>query len=117
MYPDALGTLRNLKEQGCRVQVLSDIHFDIRPLLLDQGAGGFIDDYVLSFEHGVQKPEAAIFELALDRLDVAPSRALMVGDRSTHDGAAAESGITSLLLPRISTPSHRNLSVVSLLVG
>lgn len=117
LYPDALATLQTLKEQGCRIQVLSDIHFDIRPLLENQGAGEFIDDYVLSFEHGIQKPDAEIFELALARLEVPPSRALMVGDRSTHDGAATESGITSLLLPRIGTPDHRNLSIVSLLVG
>ncbi|WP_082000053.1 HAD family hydrolase [Arthrobacter sp. PAMC 25486] len=117
LYPDALATLRTLKKQGCRIQVLSDIHFDIRPLLEDQGAGEFIDDYVLSFEHGIQKPEAEIFELALARLEVAPNRALMVGDRATHDGAATESGITSLLLPRIRTPDNRNLSIVNLLVG
>lgn len=117
LYPDALATLQTLKEQGCRIQVLSDIHFDIRPLLKNQGAGEFIDDYVLSFEHGIQKPDAEIFELALARLEVQPSRALMVGDRSTHDGAATESGITSLLLPRIGTPDQRNLSIVSLLVG
>ncbi len=117
LYSDSLQTLRTLKEKGCRVQVLSDIHFDIRPLLVDQGAGEFIDDYVLSFEQGMQKPESCIFELALARLKLAPDRALMVGDRSTHDGAATESGITSLLLPRIDSPGVRNLSLVNLLVG
>lgn len=36
LYPDALPALRRLKELGCRTMVLSDIHFDIRPLLKEQ---------------------------------------------------------------------------------
>lgn len=88
MYPDAVPVLAQLSSLGCRIIVLSDIHFDIRPLLIAQGAGRFIDDYVLSFEHGVQKPDPRIFELALGRSGLDRGRTLMVGDRSTHDGAA-----------------------------
>ncbi len=67
IYPDAVPVLAQLASLGCCVIVLSDIHFDIRPLLAVQGAGQYIDDYVLSFEHGVQKPDPKIFELALQR--------------------------------------------------
>lgn len=116
LYPDARPTLQELKAQGCRILVLSDIHFNIRELLVDQGVGQYIDDYVLSFEHGVQKPDPKIFALALDRLGLPADRVLMVGDRSTHDGAAAESGIVSLLLPRITTSTTRGLSLVNTLV-
>lgn len=116
-YPDAVSVLAHLKFLGCRIVVLSDIHFDIRPLLMDQGAGRFIDDYVLSFEHGVQKPDPQIFDIALERSAVDRSRTLMVGDRSTHDGAATEHGITTLLLPPMASFGPRGLDLVSSLVG
>ena len=116
LYPDALPTLGKLRELGCRIAVLSDIHFDIRPLLKEQGAGALIEDYVLSYEHGVQKPDPRIFELALARLELPAHRVLMVGDRSTHDGAAAECGMATLLLPRLSAFGRRGLSLAENLV-
>lgn len=116
LYPDALPTLRGLKKLGCSVTVLSDIHFDIRPLLKEQGADEYIDDYVLSFEHGIQKPDPRIFELALRRSNLAAERALMVGDRPTHDGAASACGVVTLLLPGSAALGVRGLSLVEALV-
>lgn len=116
IYPDAVPVLAWLASVGCRIIVLSDIHFDIRPLLTAQGAAQYIDDYVLSFEHGVQKPDPGIFELALRRSALDRDRTLMVGDRSTHDGAATEIGVTTLLLPPLVCFGSRGLSLVSSLV-
>lgn len=116
LYADVIPTLQELRAQGCKILVLSDIHFNIRELLAGQGVGQYIDAYVLSFEHGIQKPDPKIFALALDRLGMPADRVLMVGDRSTHDGAATESGIVSLLLPRITTSTTRGLSLVNMLV-
>lgn len=116
LFPDVLAVLEDLRAQGCRLIVLSDIHFDIRPLLTRQGAGRFIDDYVLSFEQGVQKPDPRMFEFALQLSGCARERTLMVGDRSTHDGAAAECGITTLVLPPLPTFGPRGLSMVRSLV-
>ncbi len=115
-YPDAIPVLAQLASLGCRITVLSDIHFDIRPLLTSQGTGQYIDDYVLSFEHGVQKPDPRIFELALGRSASDRNRTLMVGDRSTHDGPAAEAGITTLLFPPLTSFGPRGLSLVTSLV-
>ncbi|THJ66568.1 HAD family hydrolase [Arthrobacter echini] len=115
-YPDAARTLGRLTSVGCRIIVLSDIHFDIRPLLVSQGLGQYVDDCVLSFEHGVQKPDPRIFELTLERSALTRGRTLMVGDRSTHDGAATESGITTLLLPPLEAFGPRGLSLVSSLI-
>lgn len=115
LYPDVLPIMEHLRGIGCRVIILSDIHFDIRPLLRAQGVGPFIDDYVLSYEHGVQKPDPRIFELALERSGLSRDRTLMVGDRSTHDGAATESGITTLLLPPLEFFGPRGLSLVTAL--
>jgi FMN phosphatase YigB (HAD superfamily) len=71
-----------------------------------------VDCFVLSFEHGVQKPDPRIFGVALDGLGVEPANALMVGDRASHDGAAVELGIPTLLVPPLTTTSQQRLSMV-----
>ncbi|PPB51061.1 hypothetical protein C4K88_03285 [Arthrobacter pityocampae] len=116
IYPDAVPVLERLAAAGCRIVVLSDIHFDIRPLLSAQGAGHYIDDYVLFFEHGVQKPDPEIFEVALRRSASDRSRTLMVGDRWTHDGAATDMGLTTLLFPPLTSFGPRGLDLVNALV-
>jgi len=53
-----------------------------------------VEDYcrviVTSEEVGVEKPEAAMFERALGRLDVSADRAVMVGDSDSGDVAGAK---------------------------
>jgi HAD superfamily hydrolase (TIGR01549 family) len=45
----------------------------------------FISTCLCSFELGVEKPDPAIFELALDRAGCAASQAVMIGDRLDND--------------------------------
>ena len=118
LYPDAEPVLRDLKTRGIAVAVVSDFHVDLRPMLAAEGVAALCDVCVVSAEHGVQKPDARIFGLALERLDVPASRALMVGDRASHDGGAADAGITTLILPP--PPPElvpRGLDAVTRLVG
>ncbi|GAA2790200.1 hypothetical protein GCM10010441_14210 [Kitasatospora paracochleata] len=109
---DVAPTLMALKAAGLKVAVVSDIHVDIRPAFLKAGLDTYVDDYVLSFEHGTCKPDPAIFRTALDRLGVQPSEALMVGDRSGHDGAAVEAGVTTLLVPPLTDVAEKRLHLV-----
>ncbi|MEU0688450.1 HAD family hydrolase [Streptomyces uncialis] len=55
------------------------------------------DAVVLSEEHGVRKPDAAIFRLVLDKLDVPADRCLFVDDSEPTLAAAHRLGITPLL--------------------
>jgi HAD superfamily hydrolase (TIGR01509 family) len=98
-FPDVPEVLSALHARGCGVAVVSDIHVDLRPEFAAAGIDGCVDAFVLSFEHGVQKPDRRIFQLALDALGVEPADALMVGDRETHDGGAIKAGIETWLLP------------------
>jgi len=97
-FPDAAPVLRALHDNGVRIAVVSDIHYDIRAHFHRHDLDAYVDAYVLSFEHGVQKPDAEIYTRALDALGVPAARALMVGDRASHDGAAAALGIASYIL-------------------
>jgi len=114
---DVAATLTALHEAGLRLAVLSDIHFDLRPAFRAAGLAGAIDVFVLSFEHGLQKPDPALFQYALAALGTQADETLMVGDRARPDGPAVEQGITTLLLPPLQHPGQRRLHHVLALTG
>jgi len=99
VYAEVPNVLGALAERGVRIVVISDIHVNLRDHARLAGVDDLIDGWVLSFEHGVQKPDPRIYELALEAALVEPAEALMVGDRHTADGAASLLGIDSLILP------------------
>lgn len=91
-YPDAAETLAGLRERGIAVGVVSNIGWDLRPVFRAHGLDAHVGAYVLSYEHGVQKPDPRLFALACDALGVAPEDTLMVGDNRVADGGAAALG-------------------------
>lgn len=114
---DVEETLRAVAARGVRIAVLSDIHFDLRPVFAAAGLAGLVDVYALSYELGVQKPAPEIFRHALAALGTTPSATLMVGDRAGPDGGAVEIGMPVLLLPTLRAVTDRRLHLVSALVG
>src|SRR5262249_45723052 len=115
-FPDVAGTLRALRERDIAIGVLSDIHFDLRPEFAAAGLSEFVNAFVLSFEHGVQKPDPRIFHIGADSLGFEPHELLMVGDRASHDGGAVAVGMTTLLLPPLHVVVPRDLDRVLALV-
>jgi HAD superfamily hydrolase (TIGR01509 family) len=97
-YPDALPTMSALYAAGIKLAVVSNIGFDIRPLLEVWGFLGLCDAIVLSYEVGCVKPDQKIFLRACAQLGVEPERTLMVGDTPADAGAAAI-GCAALIVP------------------
>ncbi|MGW4386905.1 HAD family hydrolase [Streptomyces sp. NPDC004685] len=91
-YPDTEVTLRALRGRGVPVAVVSNIGWDLRPVFRDHGMDGLVDAYILSFEHGVQKPDPGLFHAACDKLGLPPGEVLMVGDDRVADAGAAALG-------------------------
>ncbi len=58
---------------------------------------GTFDEVVLSAEHGVRKPDPAIFRLVLAKLGVPAEQCLLVDDSEENLAAAHRLGITPLL--------------------
>jgi HAD superfamily hydrolase (TIGR01549 family) len=119
-FPDAAPVMAALQEHGIRMAVVSDIHYDIREHFRRHDLDQYVDVYVLSFEHGCQKPDAEMFSRALDALAVSADRALMVGDTPGHDGGASDVGIQTYILPgpfRSGRRGSRGLDAVLRLVG
>jgi HAD superfamily hydrolase (TIGR01509 family) len=98
-YPDAVPALEALNSRRVRTAVLSNVGFDLRPVLDGLGLLAHLDVVVLSYEAGLTKPDPRIFHLALEQLGVPSGAALMVGDHAAADGGAADAGIRTLLLP------------------
>ncbi|MFJ1652412.1 HAD family hydrolase [Streptomyces sp. NPDC088337] len=91
-YPDAAEVLRTLHERGIGVAVVSNIGWDLRPVFRTHGLDAYVDAYVLSYEHSIQKPDPRLFALACAALDADPKDVLMVGDNRQADGGAAALG-------------------------
>jgi putative hydrolase of the HAD superfamily len=63
-------------------------------------ADGF-DAVIVSGEQGVQKPDPAIFALAVDQLGVTAEEALHIGDNQVADVAGArDAGLTAVWIDR-----------------
>lgn len=100
LHPDALELLRQLRERGLRLGLVSNTFAPGRflsPRLDECGLGPAVDVVVLSSEHGKRKPDPTIFHVALDGLGVAPEQAVFVGDRLAADIAGAHDvGMTTV---------------------
>ena len=111
-YPDTAPVLRELKQRGVGVAVVSNVGFELRAVFADHGLDEFVDAFVLSYEVGVMKPDPAMFMRACSELGVAAGEALMVGDSVKADSGAATVGIPTLLLPYSPAGSPHGLDAV-----
>ncbi|WP_372503786.1 HAD family hydrolase [[Mycobacterium] manitobense] len=100
-YPDTADVLAALRERGVKTAVVSNIPFDVRPAF--EAIGAVADEFVLSFEVGAIKPDAAIFAEALTRLDVDAANTVMVGDSEEADGGARALGCGFVLVEPLPT--------------
>ncbi|MDQ0797889.1 HAD family hydrolase [Streptomyces sp. B1I3] len=91
-YPDAPAVLRGLRDSGTAIGVVSNIGWDLRPVFRAHGLDELIDVYVLSCEHGIQKPDVRLFRTACTLLERDPADVVMVGDDRHADGGAAALG-------------------------
>ncbi|UNO38938.1 HAD family hydrolase [Streptomyces sp. MST-110588] len=103
-YPDAAEVLDALWRRGVRIGVVSNIGWDLRPVLRAHGLDRFVGAYALSFEHGVQKPDPRLFGIACQELGTAPQDVVMVGDDRRADGGATALGCA--FLPVDHLPVH-----------
>ncbi len=88
LAPGALAVLGRLRELGVRSGVCSNAPFPpalMRRQVAENGIGPLADAVVFSSEVGRRKPAPEIFHAVLRQLDVAPARALHVGDRVRED--------------------------------
>lgn len=100
-YPDTKAALEHLADVP--VAVVSNIGWDIRAVFERFGLTHLVDEFVLSYEEGVIKPDPKIFTTACERLGVDPRDAVMVGDSEEADGGAEAIGCAFRLVNPVPT--------------
>ncbi|MEU3709871.1 HAD family hydrolase [Streptomyces catenulae] len=91
-YPDAVEVLAELRGRGLRSGLVSNIGWDLRPVLRAHGLAPYLDCTVLSYEHRTAKPDPRLFTAACRELGLAPDEVVMVGDDRRNDGGATAVG-------------------------
>lgn len=92
--PSALDLVREIKALGMRTAILSNIPFDLRAEL--RSAFEWLNEFdvqIWSCDHGVIKPDPAIYRICLDALGCVPERALFFDDRPRNVEGARAVGI------------------------
>ncbi len=104
--PGAKAVLKRLADMGVRLGIISDTADLSREQLLellpeDFDFGAFEEGLIiLSSEVGVEKPDPAIFRLAVKNADVAAHEALFVGESSEETGVAERIGMKVKLVQK-----------------
>jgi putative hydrolase of the HAD superfamily len=84
--PNVVETIRALDDAGVYLGIVSDIDTREAHRMLDQfGIDDAVDGVTTSEAVGYKKPDQRMFEDALGKAGIDPTRGLMVGDRYDHD--------------------------------
>lgn len=100
---DAVPTLRALREAGYQIGLISNAGYDddIQVLIDQAGLRPYLDFIVSSAACRIRKPDARIFQLALDHFGIHPDQAVMVGDFLAADVLGANRlGMSSVWITR-----------------
>ncbi len=101
LFPDTLKSLVGVRSAGYRLGIISNFDSRLHALLENLHIGSLFQHVTISWEVGAAKPDARIFQNALQAMNVPASRAVHVGDSPLDDFAAARSsGLRAVLLDR-----------------
>ena len=109
LYPNVLDALALLREQGCRLWLLSNAQhvftaYELRHL----GLGEQLDGIYLSSDYGCRKPDLRFYRALLEKENLDPAKSLMIGnDRETDIAGAEAAGLATLYLHTNLTPAHQ----------
>jgi HAD superfamily hydrolase (TIGR01549 family) len=100
-YDDTLPTLKELKNRGLILGLVSNVVQDMESTYTELGLQPYLDIKVTSSEVGYDKPRPEIFMAALEKAQVKPEESIYVGDQYHLDIVGARGvGIKAVLIDR-----------------
>lgn len=121
-FPDVLPALRELRDRGLRLVVVSNWDCSLPEWLDRAGIGELVDGAVSSAVVGEAKPAPAVFEAGLRLAGCDAAEALFVGDSVENDVLGARAaGLRAVLVQRVGDPppgveTVRSLGALSAIV-
>lgn len=101
LYPETLGVLKGLKEQGYELGIVSNFDSRLFNVLRGLGIADLFDTVTISSLAHAAKPARKIFQTALAKHAMDPDDALHVGDSARDDvEGARKAGLHAVLLAR-----------------
>ncbi|MGH2739456.1 MAG: HAD-IA family hydrolase [Actinomycetota bacterium] len=101
LHDDAIPTLERISTTGLTLGLISNFEAWLADLLDTLGVGRYFEIQVISGIEGVEKPDPAIFTIAVERAGVPPAQAAYVGDHPIFDiEAARKAGLVAVLIDR-----------------
>lgn len=101
LFDDVKPALERLSKAGYRIGLVSNFASELRLILEDKGILSYFDPLVISAEAGVEKPNPAIFRMALEQSGLAAQDVLYVGDHEINDiWAPAQVGMDAVRIKR-----------------
>jgi len=93
--------LTELKESAHRMGVISNWDQSARDLLARHDLIGYFDHCIISSEVGIDKPDPAIFNLAMQKANADPQECIYIGDNYYDDALGSRKvGMQALILNR-----------------
>lgn len=108
LFPGVNEYLTALRQAGRHVYILSNAQAsytlpEIKHYHLDE----LVDDYIMSSDRGVMKPDPAFFDMLIEKHHMNRERTVMLGDSEWSDvGGAARAGIKSVWLHGNNSATH-----------
>lgn len=101
LYPETIGVLKGLKEQGYELGIISNFDSRLFNVLRGLGIAALFDTITISSLAHAAKPAPKIFQLALDKHAMDPDDAVHVGDSLRDDvEGARKAGLAAVLISR-----------------
>ena len=89
LHPEIIPMLQKLKEKGVSIGLISNCFSEEAEVIRRSVLFSYFDAVCLSYEQGVQKPNAVIFQRCMEELSVNAEECIYVGDGGSCELAAA----------------------------
>ena len=103
--PDAVATLAQLRQDGCKIGLLSNCTVEIPIIWPETEFAALFDSTIFSSRERIKKPAQQIYYLACQRLGVTPEACLYIADGENYElAAAAQVGMQPVLFKTATLP-------------
>ena len=89
LHPEMISMLSQLKEKGLMIGVISNCFSEEADAIRRSILFPYFDAVYLSYEQGVRKPDAEIYQRCMDGFSLKPEECLYIGDGGSHELEAA----------------------------